>query len=234
MLPCVVGVDVRIFFRVCPLAPRRNSALTAILAVAPLPSPSPSDNVIDRFVHFSWGVQHTVDSAPGAIVHFATWAFWRLVAVALVYLVARALLPALRGFLWRERRDVLKIVPPAEARYSPESWLGFYRGLHAICPPWWKGLAVGVPAVAFEYRASAGQVTAQCVCSQHLTRFVSAALHNALPGVQIDVEQAPDLSLPVGQSARARLALSREPLYPLAPPRLDPLVSALGALSAGR
>jgi hypothetical protein len=219
-------------FRVCTPARRRNGALTAILAVAPLPSPSPSNNVIDRFVHFSWGVQHAVDSAPGAIVHFATWAFWRLVAVALVYLVARALLPALRGFLRRDQRDVLKIVPPAEARYEPGSWLGFYHGLHAICPPWWKRLAVGVPAIAFEYLASGGQVTARCVCPQHLTRFVSAALHNALPGVQIDVEQAPDLSLPVGQSARARLALSREPLYPLATPRLDPLVSALGALSA--
>ena len=219
-------------FRVCTPARWRNGALTAILAVVPLPSPGPSDNVIDRFVHFSWGLQHAVNAAPGAIVHFTTWAFWRLVAAALVYLIARALLPALRGLLCRERRDVLKIVPPAGARYAPESWLGFYRGLHAICPPWWKRLAVGVPAMAFEYRASGGQVTARCVCPQHLTRFVSAALHNALPGVQIDIEEAPDLSLPEGQSARARLALSREPLYPLALPRLDPLVSALGALSA--
>jgi hypothetical protein len=63
---------------------------------------------------------------------------------------------------------------------------------------------------AFEYLASGGQVTARCVCPQHLTRFVSAALHNALPGVQIDVEEAPDLSLPVGQSARARLAVGRQ------------------------
>lgn len=89
-------------FRVCTPARRHYGALTAIPAVAPGPSPSPSDNVIDRFVHFGWGVQHSVDSAPRAIVQLATWAFWRLVAVALVYLIARALLPVLRGFLWRE------------------------------------------------------------------------------------------------------------------------------------
>ena len=54
---------------------------------------------------------------------------------------------------------------------------------------------------AFEYLASGGQVTARCVCPQHLTRFVSAALHNALPGVQIDVEEAPDLNDLGGRAA---------------------------------
>ena len=74
------------------------------------------------------------------------------------------------------------------------------------------------------------------ISTQHLTRFVSAALHSLpLPGVEIGIEQAPDLSLPEGQSARAGLALRREPLYArLRPSRHDPLVSALGALSAHR
>ncbi|MHB8509003.1 MAG: type IV secretory system conjugative DNA transfer family protein [Candidatus Dormibacteria bacterium] len=188
--------------------------------------------MLERLHRMGVGVQHAVDNAPRTAVHLALWSFWRLVAVAVAYLVLHAVLHSVRGRLWPERREALRIVPPAESAYRAESWLGFYRGLYAICPPWWKRMVRGVPWITLEFRASGGQVIAFCHCPTHLTGLTTATLHNALPGVQIDSVEEAEITLPDRPSARARLGLGREPLYPLGQPRLDPLVSALGALGA--
>ena len=183
-------------------------------------------------MRFSGGIQHLVSVAPATIGHFALWTFWRLVVLAAAYLALSALLSLIRERLGRKQRDLITISPSAGSDSDSSAWPDFFRGLAAVCPPWWKRAVFGVPWLSFEFESTWGQVVARCGCPRHLTALVTSSLRAAVPGVQVDVADHADLPLAKMPAARARLALWREPLYPLSQAHLDPLAAGLGALAA--
>lgn len=220
---------------------RRGLWLAALSALPPSPGESLSPlqldllRDLDRIVRFG----DTITTSLLRIVEIAVRSaalLGELVIVAAVvlpaiWIAARLGLPRLQRRLFPVRLAALRVQPPIESRYESEAWLSFFRALYVIAAPWWKRWLIGQPWVTFEFRAEAGRVACHCWCPEDLAGLISASLRNALPGVDVVPDPEPE-PLPSDPAARARLKLWKEPLYPLAAARTDPLAAALAAVAA--
>jgi len=151
------------------------------------------------------------------------------IAATVIGLAVRLALPRMQGALRRQPLSGLRIVPPIDSQFRPEAWIACFRTLYVIATPWWKGWLLGQPSIAFECRAQAGRVTVCCWFPADLASTVRSALTATMPGVELIPEENADLMQ--RPTARARLRLWREPLYPLGTPRNDALASAVAALA---
>jgi hypothetical protein len=216
--------------------PARRYLLPGLVAVStPPPTPSPIDSTTlgeQQFAYFEGlgtsiklAVQHAVVFALHALLVAAELAL----AVGVVVLVMRLGTPWLRRAMNRRPIKGIRILPPTDSAFQSEAWVACFRALYAIARPWWKSWLVGQPSVVFEYRASAGRVSAQCWFPADVAHSVSNALAVAVPGVELRADE--ETELPRLSAARARMRLWREPLYPLGTPRVDALASAVAALA---
>ena len=187
------------------------------------------DSVQSIWIALQRGLDHAAHVAASLAL-----AGVRLVPLAAVlYIALRLFGRRLRSSLFPARRTLVRIAPPAHATYESQAWIGLFRSLTAITPPAWKRFIAGVPWVTLELQYSEGQLTARCSCPTDATHLMTAAIAAALPGADVVPEVGGDpVVLPPSPAGRARLGLWRDPLHPLGTPRLDPLVSAMAAMTA--
>ncbi len=60
----------------------------------------------------------------------------------------------------------------------------FFRSLHAIARPGWRGAVFGQPWVAFEFSADDGVLHARLAMPQQHAEFVCALLQSAVRGIE--------------------------------------------------
>ncbi len=60
----------------------------------------------------------------------------------------------------------------------------FFRSLHAIARPGWRGAVFGQPWVAFEFSADDGVVHARLAMPEQHAEFVCALLQSAVRGIE--------------------------------------------------
>ncbi len=207
---------------------------TALAATSPTPSPTPVDSATlgqQQLAYFEQlgtsiklGVQHAIVFTLHALVLVAELA----IAVAVIGLAAKLVLPRVEHAMRRQPLSGLRIVPPIGSEFRPEAWIACFRTLYVIAAPRWKSWLVGQPSIAFEYRAQAGRVTVCCWFSADIASTVRSALTATIPGVELISEDTHEI--PQGPNARARLRLWREPLYSLGAPRHDALAAAVATL----
>jgi hypothetical protein len=214
---------------------RLLSAALALAVASPSPSPVMTDSAtlgqqqLEYFQQLGTSFTLAVQRAVALMVHALLILAVVALVAALAWLVLQIAVPRLQRRLRRQPLRCLRVLPPADASFQPESWLACYRALYAIARPWWKTWLVGQPAIVFEYRACAGRLSTWCWFPSDATHTVSNALAAAMPGVELRSEE--DSLLPVMPAARARLNQWREPLYSLGAPRHDVLADALAALT---
>jgi energy-coupling factor transporter ATP-binding protein EcfA2 len=202
--------------------------------VSPSPSPESTDSAtlgqqqLEYFQQLGTSITLTVQRAVVFTIHALFVLAVLVLAAALVWVAFQLAGPRLQRRLRRQRLHCLRILPPADARFQPETWLACYRALYAIAAPRWKRWLLGQPSLTFEYHAQAGRVSVRCWFPEDLGSSITNALRAALPGLELIPEE--DSELPRVPAARARLRLWREPLYPLGAPRQDALASAVAAL----
>jgi hypothetical protein len=186
------------------------------------------DSVQSIWIALQRGLDHAAQVAALALAGV------RLVPLAAaLYIALRLFGGRFRSSLFPARRTLLRIAPPAHATYESQAWIGLFRSLTAITPPAWKRFMAGVPWVTLELQYSEGQLTARCSCPTDATHLMTAAIAAALPGADVVPEMGGDPAvLPPSPAGRARLGLWRDPLHSLGTPRLDPLVSAMAAMTA--
>jgi hypothetical protein len=207
---------------------------TALAATSPTPSPTPVDSATlgqQQLAYFEQlgtsiklGVQHAIVFTLHTLVLVADLA----IAVAVVGLAAKLVLPRVQHAMRRRPLSGLRIVPPIGSEFRPEAWIACFRTLYVIAAPWWKSWLMGQPSITFEYRAQAGRMTVCCWFPADMASTVRSALSATIPGVELISEETDEI--PQGPAARARLRLWREPLHPLGTPRHDALASAVAAL----